>query len=238
VRLRAQNGRVAVVAHRGVPGVAPENTLAGIEAALALGVDVVEVDVSFRDGELFLAHSPEVALPDSPGLAEALRFFADHAAHGTTIQVDLKARGVEERVVEAVATHGLLERAFVTSTFADVLRAVRRLEPALATGLAYPYDRTGLGERGLLPPPVTRAALAAMRLVLPHRAVRLARAARADLLMLDHRVVSARTVGRCQERGLAVYAWTVNDRDALDRVLALGVDGVVTDDPELVLGRR
>jgi glycerophosphoryl diester phosphodiesterase len=238
VRLRADRGRVVVVAHRGVPGVAPENTLAGIEAALALGVDVVEVDVSLRNGELLLAHSPDLAGLGSPGFAESLGFFADRAAPGTAIQVDLKARRVEHRVVEAVTAHGLLERAFVTSTFADVLRAVRRLEPALPTGLAYPYDRTGLGERGLLPPPVTRAAFATMRLALPHRAVRLARAARTDLLMLDHRVVSAGTVGRCQERGLAVYAWTVNDRDALDRVLSLGVDGVVTDDPELVLGRR
>jgi glycerophosphoryl diester phosphodiesterase len=238
MKLRAEDGRVVVVAHRGVPGVAPENTLGGIEAALALGVDVVEVDVSLRDGGLLLAHSPDVARPDSPGLAEALAFFTEHAARETAIQVDVKARGVEDRIVDALTAHGLLERAYITATLADVLRAVRRFGPSLATGLAYPHDRTGLGERGLIPPPISHTALAAMRLALPHRAVRLARAAEADLLMLDHRVISSGTVGRCQERGLAVYAWTVNDRDALDRVLSFGVDGVVTDDPDLLLERR
>ena len=73
-----------------------------------------------------------------------------------------------------------------------------------------------------------------LRLALPARVVGMARAAQADVLTLHHVVVSAETVRRCRERGLAVFAWTVNDRVALDRVLGLGVDGVVTDDPRLV----
>jgi glycerophosphoryl diester phosphodiesterase len=234
VRLRAEGGRPVLVAHRGVPGLAPENKLEGIEAALAHDVDLVEVDVSERGGELVLAHSDDVAGPDSPRLAGALAFFAARAAAGVGIQLDLKARGAEARLVSELSRHGLLERALVSSTFPDVLRAVREHAPSLPTGLGYPYDRAQVAERGLLPDAVVRAALVSLRLALPARVARMARAAQADVLTLHHLVVSAATVRRCREHGLAVYAWTVNDRPALDRVLALGVDGVVTDDPRLV----
>jgi glycerophosphoryl diester phosphodiesterase len=238
VRLRAEQGRFLVVAHRGVPTSAPENTLAAIEAAFALGVDVVEVDVSLLDGELLLAHSPDVASSESPSLEDALRFFSDRAAPEMALQVDLKARGVEARVVEALERQGLLNRALVSSVYLDVLLTVRRLASSLATGLGYPHDRANLTERRLIPPSVVRGGLAAMRLALPHRVVRMARAAQADVMVLHHAVVGPGTIRRCRERGIAVYVWTVNDRAALERVLDLGVDAVITDDPRLVAGYR
>jgi glycerophosphoryl diester phosphodiesterase len=234
VRLKADRGRLVLVAHRGLPGDAPENSIAGIEAALAHDVDVVEVDVSTRGGELVLAHSEDVAGPDSPPLGDALTVFAARAEPGVGIQLDLKARGVEASVVREVRAHDLVGRVLVSSTFPSVLRAVRAHEPALSAGLGYPYDRAQVAERGLLPDAAIRAALAALRLTLPLRVVRLASAAGADVLSLHHLVVSAAAVRRCRARGLAVFAWTVNDRAALDRVVALGVDGVVTDDPGLV----
>ena len=52
--------------------------------------------------------------------------------------------------------------------------------------------------------------------------------------MLYHLVLSRATVTRCRRLGLAVFAWTVNDTDALRRVADLGVDGVIGDDPELL----
>lgn len=235
MRLRSE-GRVVLVAHRGVPTLAPENTLEGIEAALSCGADVVEVDVAELGGKLVLAHSADVAGPASPPLGEALAFFAARAPAGTAIQLDLKPSGAADHVVGELRAHGLLDRAVVSSTFALVLRAVRRLEPSLTTGLGYPYDRAEIAERGLVPGPLLRGALAGMRFALPHRIVRMARAAQADAVMLHHLVVSADTVRRCRERGLAVFAWTVNDRATLERVLALGVDGVVTDDPRLLRG--
>ena len=234
MRLRAEDGRVVLVAHRGAPGVAPENTLEGIEAGLAQDIDIVEVDVSERGGELVLAHSDDLVGSDSPGLGDALALFSARAASGVGIQLDLKVHGAEERLAGELRRHGLVDRALVSSTFPEVLRAVRAQEPSLPTGLGYPYDRVQVAERGLLPDAVIRVALISLRLALPARVVRMARAAQADVLTLHHVVVSAETVRRCREHGLAVFAWTVNDRPALDRVLALGVDGVVTDDPRLV----
>ncbi len=223
-----------VIAHRGLPGKAPENSLAGIEAALGLGVDMVEIDVVERAGELIVAHSVDEAGPESPRLEEALDLFAVRAGPEVGIHLDVKPSGVEAGVVGELRRHTLEGRALVSSTSASVVRAVRGLEPTIATALGYPFDRAGVADRRLLPEAVLRGALAAMRLALPFRAVRKARAARADVLSLHHLVVSEETVCRCQGRGIAVFAWTVNERDVLDRVLALGVDGVVTDEPALL----
>lgn len=223
-----------MVAHRGLPGAAPENSLAGLAGALETGADIVEVDVSERNGALVLAHSAAVAGRGSPSLAEGLALFAERAPAGVGIQLDLKPRGVEAEVADAVRRLDLVDRTLVSSTFAGVLRRVREHEPRMATALGYPYDRAQVSERRLLPGGVLDAALIAMRLALPHRVARMARRGEADVLSLHHLVLSSEAVRRLHERGIAVFAWTVNDRRALERVLALRVDGIVTDDPALL----
>ena len=115
---------------------------------------------------------------------------------------------------------------------AEALRTVRRLAPALPTSLSYPADRLRVSERGL-PGPVLGAAAATLRAALPYRIGRMLDRSQAEAATLHHLVLSRRTVERCRARGAAVIAWTVNDPAELERVVALGVDGVVTDDPEV-----
>ncbi len=198
------------------------NTAAAIESALAAGLDGVELDVIEHAGRLVLAHSPEELEPGAPTLDEALALAA-----GTVVVVDLKQAGLEAQIVEAVRGR---ERTVVCSSDAGWLRAVRRLEPTVSTSLSYPADRLGVSRRGL-PGPVLGATVATLRTTLPLRIERKLGRAWADAATLHHLVVSARTVARCHSRGFAVIAWTVNEPAELDRVVALGVDGVVTDDP-------
>jgi glycerophosphoryl diester phosphodiesterase len=54
----------------------------------------------------------------------------------------------------------------------------------------------------------------------------------ADLVNVHHQWLGAGTLGEAREHGLACFAWTVNQPAALRRMLALGVDGIVTDHPE------
>ena len=99
------------------------------------------------DGGLRLAHSAAQIQPDSPVLEEALRLFARQAPPRIWLDLDVKTPGHEEGIMRAVAAHGLLERTLVTSFHPQVLREAKRLEPGIATGLAYPNDRHGLSER-------------------------------------------------------------------------------------------
>jgi glycerophosphoryl diester phosphodiesterase len=70
-------------------------------------------------------------------------------------------------------------------------------------------------------------------LVAPFRVPRLASRVGAGAIMLHHRLVSHALVGRAHSGGIAVLAWTVDDPRDLDRLEAVGVDGVITNDPRI-----
>jgi glycerophosphoryl diester phosphodiesterase len=59
---------------------------------------------------------------------------------------------------------------------------------------------------------------------------------KASAVTLKHNVVSHGVVERCHELGVAVFVWTVNDRALFRRLDALGVDGVISDDPRIFQG--
>jgi glycerophosphoryl diester phosphodiesterase len=232
LRLRSGDGAFLRVGHRGAAALAPPNTIASLERALTMGVDLVEFDALPRSGELVLAHSPEELAPGAPTLEDALRFLRAHAPPEVGIDLDLKWYGYEEEAVDALRRHGLVERTIVCSFFPDSLRLVKELEPRLLVGLSYPWDRRGLSDRRLLAP-VIPVGVAALRRSLPFRIGGMLARARADAAMLNHLVLSRAAVERCHRLGAAVFAWTVDDTAALERALAAGVDGVISNDPRL-----
>ena len=236
MRIRRADGLPLRIGHRGAAALAPANSLAALEAAVAAGVDGVEFDVVGHEGRVVLAHSRREWTQSAPTLADGLSFLLDRAPDDLVLMVDVKRPGYEQEVVTAVREAGVVERTLVASYFARALREVRRLEPRLATGIGYPADRTGLAER-YVPEPAVVAALAAMRQVLPFRIARMVRAAQADAALIHHLAISRPLVRRCRALGVPLVTWTVNDRGALERVLGLDVDAVVSDDPLVFEGR-
>jgi glycerophosphoryl diester phosphodiesterase len=228
VNLRS-DGPPLRIGHRGAPALAPENTLGSIAAAIESGVDLVEIDVVADGAVLRLAHSRAQLTSESPSLSEALAFLAEHEVG---VILDLKSTEIEAEVVDALRERDVLDRAVVSSFHPRALRVLKRLEPALTTGLAYPLDRAGIAERAAFQP-LIRAGLAGLRQTLPARIGRLVARADADAAMLHFALVSRRLVERCHRRGVAVLAWTVLDAEALRRVLTAGVDGVIANDPGL-----
>ena len=103
-------GRYLKVAHRGASALAPENSLAALDAALAAEVDMVELDVLALDGRLRLAHSAAQVQPDSPALEEALRLSGERT-YSAAVQralADFVRRAKAGRILE-LAGRGLWE---------------------------------------------------------------------------------------------------------------------------------
>jgi glycerophosphoryl diester phosphodiesterase len=229
VNLRRE-ARVLRIGHRGAAALAPENTLASIEAAIECALDLVEIDVVAHANALRLAHSPAEVRDDSPALDEALGL-VERADAG--VMLDLKSRGIERPAVETLREHNLLNRAVVASFHPASLRAVKKVEPALTTGFSYPFDRAGISERAAFEP-LIRVGLSGLRRALPARIAGMLARAQADALVVHHALVSRTLVDRCHGRDAAVLAWTIEDDVALAHVLAAGVDGVIANDPRLL----
>ena len=221
---------VVRVGHRGAAALARENSLAAVEAAAAAGVDAVELDVLRRpDGVLVLAHGPELP-PEAPPLDDALALVA---GLGLAVQIDVKLPGLETGIVEALRRHGLAGRSFVSSFSLPALAAFALAAPELPRSFTYPEDRLGVSERRLLRPLLVPG-LAVLRALLPRRLPGWLQAAGASAATLNAGVVSKAAVDVCHARGVAVYAWTVNEPALVPILLAKGLDGIISDDPRIL----
>ncbi len=203
---------------------ARENTREALQAAVEAGVDAVELDVS---PGLLVAHALEDAHEGTLTLDEALAFLG---AHEVGVHLDVKLSGYEQAVLETVDRHGLRGRTYVSTAFASVARRVADLAPDLTVAIGYPRDRYGVS-RFPWPEPLTRAGAAALRQAMPARIPLLLKLAHANALALHHALCSRAAVATAHRLGAPVLVWTVNDPEAARRFAALGVDGIVSDDP-------
>jgi glycerophosphoryl diester phosphodiesterase len=221
------------IGHKGADLVAPGNTLESFEAALRMGVDMIEFDVlRLRDGRLVLSHDLEdAASRDLVTLEEGLDHFAGEAYADVELDVDLKVPGYEREVVEGLLERGLSERAIVSSTYLEALDQVGRLAPGLRRGWSVPRAKRDYTKTILAPPVYVLMRL--LRVVLPRRARRLLAAGRFEALMVHWLLASPRLVRAVRGAGGQLYVWTVDDRERIGRLAALGVDGVITNDPRL-----
>ena len=220
------------VGHKGADAIAPGNTLASFDAALAAGVDMIEFDVlADRDpvGELYIAHDHGVLDRARPlTLAEALDHLSSPPFDGVRLQLDLKRRGCEERVLAALERSGTRSRAFISTGLWGVLARLRVLAPDLAIGWTVP-EIPGVSGTPVLTPTIGRL----YRRLLPGRAATRIRAGAIDALVPHWTMVTQELVDAVCGAGGELYAWTVDDRAEIGRLAALGVTGVITNDPRL-----
>ena len=223
------------VGHKGADLIAPGNTLASFDAALAAGVDMIEFDVlpEKGSGRLILAHDYTAAgRGTAPTLEQGLDHLASLPFDGIELDVDLKLPGYELRVLDALRERDLLSRALISSQYLESLARIRAAEPRVRLGWSVPKLR-----RDYTASPVTAVpaylVLGAYRARLPGRAGAAIREGRVDALMAHWRLVTPRLVRAVNAAGGEIYAWTVDEAPHIERLEALGVTGVITNDPRL-----
>ena len=235
MKLLRGDGPLLRIGHRGAAALAPANTIEAVEAAVVHGVDFVELDVfSGPQDKLVLGHSRRELAEDPVAFEDVLAFLAERAPK-TGVLTDLKFAGAERAFVETLRAHGFVERALACTSQVGTLQNLRRLEPELARSRTYPRGRVYLGGHRTFVH-VSGPVQWALRAALPYRARRLVEEVGASAMTLNHRAVTRATIERCHELGVAVFAWTVNDPEVARHLEAVGVDGVITDDPRVLAG--
>jgi glycerophosphoryl diester phosphodiesterase len=207
------------IGHGGASALAPANTLASFDAALEVGIDMVEFDVRASRGELLLAHTVLHARAGTRvRLQQALAHLGSRRFADVDLNVDLKHSGCESALLDALHRAGLLDRALISSQVPDVLDRLRALEPRARLGISIGGRIARISRRwrdwraGVLD------GLAAHRW---------------EAVMAQHRLVDGALLDEIAERDGRLYAWTVNERDAIARLRGLGVHGIATADPRL-----
>jgi glycerophosphoryl diester phosphodiesterase len=230
-----RNQPVLVIAHRGASAVAPENTLAAFRLAVEQGADFVELDVQeSADGEVLVIHDADLmkvggsplkvwetaaatlrsidvgshkgaryAGERVPTLAEALTVLKGRSK----VIIELKSYGHDERLEERVA--GIVEAAgmegdcVTMSLDHDMVRTMKRIRPAWRSGVLVAKAIGDLTGLG------------------------------ADFLAVEARMASRRFVRKAHRAGQDVFVWTVNDPAWMLAAMSSGVDGLITDHPDV-----
>jgi glycerophosphoryl diester phosphodiesterase len=220
--------RPRVLTHRvSKPG--PESTIAGAERAIAMGVDILEMDVRLtRDGHAVILHDAAVdRTTDGQGpvagltLAELKRLDAGEGQRVPTVAeflaairgrvgvtLELKVVAAAERVVDAVRAADAFAWAVVRSSDLERHGELKRAEPRLRTGAMAPW-------------PTSIARLAALGV--------------AACTPASNEKLTREEVDGLHAAGIAVWATLANKEEEWRRLAALGVDGIITDEPELLL---
>ena len=232
--LRGGTSTYRRVGHKGADAITQGNTLESFEAAVECGVDMIEIDVlRDREGRFVIAHDPQDALARRPlDLTDALDAFCEPPLDGVEIDCDLKLPGREAELAGALAGHGLVERAMVSTMEIESIRKLRRLEPDLRLGWTYPKTRRDWTSYGWAVPGVA-AGLAAMRRRFPKTLVQKAPELDVDAVWAYHQIVTPRLVEAAEEAGVELITWTVDELERMVALLRMGVHGVCSNDPRL-----
>ena len=240
------------IAHRGGAGERPESTLEAFRHALAAGADVLELDVHLsRDREVIVCHDAdlkgvsgeegriaeltgtEIRRVDAGAIWSPDGVSTPYAGKGLTLpslaelfeelpeaqmNVDIKVEdpAVVERVAELIRRFDRVDRTVVASFSARQLKRFRKLAPEIATS-AHPWDVRrfyALSRLGL--PAFARSKIPYLQVPEYHGSLHL---------------VTKQFVEAAHRAGRQVHVWTVNEPRAMQRLLELHVDGIVTDFP-------
>ena len=229
-----------VTAHRGASAFYPENTMAAFRGAWEQGADWIELDVhQSSDGEIYVMHDrkftrtmgvnkhswelswPEISLLDAgsffapeyagesvPLLADVIEFAK---WHGIRLNIELKPTrhdtSLEQRVVDIIHEYGFADECVVTSQAYSALERIKAYDPNIVT--AYVMS-VAFGD--------------------------ISRMTAADHFSIHASFITRSMVSAIHQAGKQVYAWTVDTKDAIERMIGLGVDNIITNN--VILGKQ
>lgn len=237
------------VAHRGFSAVAPENTISAINKAIEIGAQGSEFDVySSSDGILFLSHDSNLKRTTGLDLACASAPFSTLAnldfgysaqfkdeykgekvatydqalnvlKNSPTIPViEVKASGFEEKIVAYVQKYDLVDKAIVIDFNAERLKKIRALEPRLCGAWLCSFK-------------VEQETPDSMA----KKIIDTCKSINTNVVDVQYQAVSPKFLRLLNEAGITVMCWTVDNPQAIESLVKMGVPSITTNRPDLVL---
>ncbi len=229
-----EKSKPLVIGHRGAMGHETENTLASVQKALDLGVDMIEIDVfKIKSGEIVVFHDEKVdRLANGGGNIEEynivqLRQLILDGGHKipmlqsvlklinnqVALNIELKGAGTADKVNHIVNYYiekeGWSPENFVISSFKwDELKAMRAKNKDIKIAVLTSED--------------------------PLQALPVAKELNAVAINPNFKTLTKKNTAKIQTEGLKVYTWTVNEPEDIQKMTEFGVDGIITNYPERV----
>lgn len=226
-----------ITAHRGGAWKAPENTISALQYTIDSGADYAEIDVQeTKDGELILLHDDslkrtagvkknvwdmtlkQIEKLDAgasfhkkfrgekiPEFTEVLKFCKGRLDLNIEIKYNGKNKGIVNKVVRAIKENHFEDHCVVTSMNYQFLKQIKKTAPEIRTG--YIMTMTYGGVQGM---------------------------EAADFFSVKHTYVDEKFVTQAHALGKEVHVWTVNYKGDAKRMLDIGADNIITDDPIMV----
>jgi len=222
------------IAHRGASNFAPENTIEAFKKAVIWKIDVVEFDVHHtKDGKLVVMHDHNIErTTDGIGLIRNLSFKElrkFHEPNGEVVpslqevlsilknkcicKIDVKDKGIEEKLVNIIIKMHLENSIIVTSEIFSVLKKIKQLCPKIK------IEAGGFGYK---------------KNISIDEIIRKAKSVNADIISPFYKIITKKLVEAAHKNGFEVHAWTVDDKRTIERMKRLGVDGITSNYPNKI----
>ena len=217
--------RPLIIGHRGASAVAPENTLAAFEAAIAAGADGIEFDVRLsRDGVPVVIHDEtlyrtsgvrrrvgemsvnELNQFDVPSLAQVFELFE---SNDLILYLEMKEVDVAEECCWLIEQYRLKDRVIFECFEHSALKTVKSIDPTFKIAPLFQPPASFILKRAL--------------------------AVEADEIALHHRLTNKRLVAKARDAGLKVVTWTVDDPAWIERAREFDVHALITNDPAALI---
>jgi len=233
--------RTQITAHRGFSRIAPENTMPAFEAAMECGADYIELDVQLTaDDQLVVIHDEKLdRTTNGKGLVskrtyEQLKelsagsWFGSDGEYDDTeiplfkdvlelvgkdimLNVEIKKSGdpkkTAEKTVELIEEYGIVNSCYITSFSYPALKKVKQLNSKIKTAF------------------IANLATATSYAQLPY----------IDAVSMNYLFVNQSVVNSAHHHGKRIFVWTVDRQSEMQKMIALGVDNIITDRPDKAL---
>jgi len=216
------------IGHRGAKAYEPENTLRSFKKALDLGANAIEIDARLtKDGELVCLHDKKLerttngkGLVNERTLKEIKKLDAGKGEKVPTVEealrfidkkakvlIDLRNDEAVDKVLKILKKTGLIEKTILISSKADILKHVKEIEPNIETGMWYVKHQN----------PLKTALEIKLNYLKP-------------IWFSCHSEI----IKKAHENGIKVLTWVVNEKSKVQELVKKGVDGIVTDKPDIL----